>query len=311
MSTGGEEAPAWSLQTGIDPQSWPNAARDATAGLRQGTLVASPPFTYAASADHPIHSTTRAWATSSSAHSGVVNVVSPELRPPYGLIVTQTCDLVEEGRPKRPWIQIAPVYVLYANPGDRMRIQQSRGFDYLVPIPALEPPQGALWVADLRLLVGVEKGWLVDRETLCAFTDEADYERLAQQLAHRFARTAYATVVVDHVLRPAIELFRDIVERYEGQDPIAEVGLALGRSRLEPTNAELVFMLDGELPPELRAQIIEWWQPVAEQARVDGLELLVPRFVSLDELTAREYRAIDVLDASSLSPDSEEAPDAS
>lgn len=310
MNGGGEEAPAWSLQTGIEPQSWPDAARDATVGLRQGTLVASPPFTYAASAEHPIHAVTRAWAASGHAESGVVNVVSTGARPAYGLIVTQTCDLVEEGNPKRPWVQIAPVYTLYANSGDRSRIEQGRGFDYLVPITALTPPDGALWVADLRLLVPVEKGWLVDRETLSAFNDEAEYDRLAMQLSRRFSRTAYATVVVDRVLRPAHELFSDIIERYEGQDPIVEVGMALGRSRLEPVNAQLVFMLEGELSPELRAQIIDWWQPVAERARTDGLELLAPRFVALDELNAREYRGLDILDAASLSPEPEQPPDA-
>lgn len=311
MSGGGERAPTWSLQAGIDPESWPEAARQATAGLRQGTLVESPPFTYAASPDHPIHGVTRAWAGSRTAQSGVVNVVPLERRPPYGLIVTQTCDLVEEGKPKRPWIQIAPVYRLFANRGDRTRIQQGRAFDYLAHITALSPPEGALWVADLRLIVAVEKGWLVERQTLTAFADEAGYNRLAEQLSRRFARTAYATVVVERVLRPAHELFRGIVERYEGHDPIAEVGLALGRSRLDPINAQLVFMLDGELAPELRGQIIDWWQPLAEQARNEDLELIAPRFVSLDELTAREYRALDVLDASSLSPESDEPPDAS
>lgn len=311
MSDGGEEAPTWSLQAGIEPQSWPEAAREAIAGLRQGTLVASPPLTYAASAEHPIHAITRGWAASPSAQSGVVNVVSSERRPPYGLIVTQTCDLVEEGTPKRPWVQIASVYLLFANRGDRKRIEQGRAFDYLVPINALTPPEGALWVADLRLLVPVEKGWLVARETLPAFTNEAGYDRLAQQLGRRFARTAYATVIGKRVLGPAYDLLRDIVDRYEGRDPIAEVGLALGRSRVEPVNAQLVFMLDGELSLGLRAQVIDWWRPLAEQARADDLEFLAPRFVSLDELTAREYRGLDLLDASSLSPASEEPPDAS
>lgn len=309
MSGGGDEPPIWSLQTGIEPQSWPDAARIATTLLRQGTLVASPPFTYAASAEHPIHAVTRAWAVSPSAQSGVVNVVPSERRPPYGLIVTQTCDLVEEGKPKRPWVQIAPVYPLFANVGDRTRIEKGRGFDYLVPITALAPPPGALWVGDLRLLVAVEKGWLVERAMLPAFTEEPGYNRLAAQLGRLFARTAYAKVVIDCVLRPAHRLFGDIIERYEGRDPIAEVGLALGRSRLEPVNAQLVFMLDGELSEELRGQIIEWWQPLSEAARAHGLELLAPQFVSLDELTAREYRALDLLDASSLSPDTEQPPD--
>jgi len=264
-----------------------------------------PPLAYAASAKHPIHAITRAWAESASAQSGVVNLVSTERRPPYGLIVTQTCDLVEEGRPKRPWVLIAPVHQLFANRGDRTRIRQGRGFDYLVPVTALASPDGALWVGDLRLLVATEKGWLVGRETIAAFADEAGYGRLAQQLSRQFARPAYATVVVERVLRPTAKLFNSIIERYEGRDPIVEVGLALGRSRLEPVNAELVFMLDGELSPDLRAEIVEWWKPLSEAARAEGLELLMPRFVSLDELTARE---LDVLNASSLSPEPEQPP---
>lgn len=309
MSGGGDEAPSWSLQTGIDAQAWPQPARDATADLRQGTLVASPPFVYAASAEHPVHAVTRAWASSPSAPTCVVNVAAPEKRPPWGLIVTQTCDLVEEGKPKRPWVQIAPVYELYANAGDRARIVQGRGFDYFVPVTRLEPAEGALWVADLRLLVPVEKGWLVGRETRDAFDDQTGFDRLAAQLARLFSRTAYATVVDKRILRPAYELLRDIAERYEGHDPIAEVGLALGRTRLDPVNAQLVFMLDGDLPPELHAQIVDWWQPMAEQARANGLEVLAPRFVSLDELSARDYRSLDLLDAFSLSPDDEEPPD--
>jgi hypothetical protein len=310
VSNGGEEAPAWSLQAGIDPELWPEEARDATAGLRQGTLVASPPLTYAASADYPIHAITRAWASSSSANTGVVNVVSAEGRARWGLIVTQTCDLVEEGKPKRPWVHVSPVYELYASAGDRTRILQARGFDYLVPVTALEPAAGALWVADLRLLMPVEKGCLVGRETREAFTEEAEYQRLARQLAHRFARPAFATIVVERILRPAGKLFADIIERYEGNDPIAEVGLALGRSPLEPVNAQLVFLLDGEAGSELHAQIIDWWQSVAEQARAEGLEIIAPRFVSLDDLSAREYRSLYLLDASSLSPEPEDPPDA-
>jgi hypothetical protein len=312
VTCGGDEAPAWSLQTGIDAQVWPKAARDATAGLRQGTLVASPPFVYAASADYALHAVTRAWASSPSAASGVVNVAAPDKRAPWGLIVTQTCDLVEEGKPKRPWAQIAPVYELYANAGDRARILQGRGFDYLVPIATLEPSEGALWVTDLRLLVPVEKGWLAgpEREVRDGFDEQAGFDRLAAQLGRLFSRTAHATVVGKRILRPAYELLRGIAERYEGRDPIAEVGLALGRARLDPVNAQLVFMLDGELTPELRSQLIDWWQPVADKAHADGLEVLAPRFVSLDELSAREYRLLDLLDASSLSPDDEEPPDA-
>jgi len=302
MSSGGDEPP-WSLQAGIDAQAWPPAAREATDALRQGMLVRSPPLVYAADPAHPIHAATKAWAPSPVAASGVVNVLSEARRPPYGL--TQTCDLVEEGTPKRPWIHLAPVYELTANRGERRMVEQGRGFDYLVHVTGLAARGGALWVADLRLLVPAEKGWLVGREVRPGFSDEEGYDRLAAQLARRFSRPAYATVVVEQVLKPLSRLVKAIIERYEGKDQIADIGIALGRSPLDPVNAELVFLLDGPLPPGLREQIIEWWQPTGAAARAAGLELLAPRFVSLDELSAREYRALDLLDAASMSPEPE------
>jgi hypothetical protein len=307
VSDGGEEAPVWSLQSGIDADTWPEEAKDAVADLRQGTLVAAPPLSYAASAQFPIHSTSRAWAQSDKAEGGVVNVASADKRPPWGLIVTQTCDLVEEGRPKRPWVQVSPVYEWFANSGERSLVLNGRGFDYLVPITGLAPKEGAIWVADLRLLIPVEKGWLVGRETCAGFADEAGYARLASQLSSRFSRAAFATVVVDSLLRTASQLFVALAERYEGKDSIVEVGLALGRSALEPSNAQFVFLMDGqEPPPGLEAHIIDWWQPISEQARGVGLEVLAPRMVSIDELSAREYRSLYLLDASSFSPDDEE-----
>lgn len=303
-----EDEVPWSLQEGIDGDSWPAAARAAAAGLRQGSLVKSPPFVYAANAAHPIHDTSKAWSASSKADTGVVNVLQEKQRPPFGLIVTQTCDLVEEGRPKRPWVLIAPVYILSASPGDCRRIAQGRGFDYLVAISALDAPDVGIWVADLRLMMAVEKGWLVEQTAIDGFVAEEEFRSLAARLARRFARPAYAQSVVDHVLKPSYQLWGEILEKYGGSDPIVDVGMRLGRSPLDPVNVELVFLLDADISADLRAQIVDWWQPLAEGARGAGLEFLAPRFARLDELTAREYRGLDILDAAALSPADEEPP---
>ena len=133
MTDAGDEAPAWSLRSGIDAEAWPEEAKEAVTTLRQGTLVPSPPFVYAANASFPIYGATRAWAESDKAETGVVNVATESKRPAWGLIVTQTCDLVEEGRPKRPWVQVSPVYEWFANPGDLSKIRNGRGFDSWEP----------------------------------------------------------------------------------------------------------------------------------------------------------------------------------
>ncbi len=299
---------SWSLQDGIQHTTWPDEIRQATGDLRQGLLVRSPPLLYAASATFPVHATTRAWAGSAQAGSGAVNVVNPARRPPYGVIATQTCDLVEEGKPKRPWLQIAPAYWLPCTAGDQQRIEQARGFDYFCPVTALPAGEGGLWVADLRILIPVEKGWLAepDRNLQPAFTDEGGFDRFAAQLARRFARPAYPTAVNRHILAPLYKLLGQVGVDYEGRDPIVDVGLALGRSRLDPTNVQVVFLLERELEQALRARLVDWWEEVSGVARDAGLAVLAPRFVTLDELTAREYRQLDFIDAASLSPSDEQ-----
>ena len=216
------ETPAWSLQAGIDPRTWPDAVRAATAGLYQGLLLAAPPIVYAAEADEPIHEITRQWAKTSKASSGAVVVTSTAKRPPYGIIATQTCDLVEEGPPKRPWIQLCPVYVLRASKGDRKMIASRRGFPYLVAVTALPAVEDGIWVADLRLQVSVEKGWLVGRGTQPGFLEQLEFDGFADQLAARFARRAFASVVVTHVINPTLELLRGIATDFAGDDPIVE-----------------------------------------------------------------------------------------
>jgi hypothetical protein len=292
----------WSLQDGIDPRAWPEEARDATRHLRQGHLIAKPPLVYAASPGYPIHATTKAWALSGKADTGAVNLIADDLRPPYGLIVTQTCDLVEEGTPKRPWVHVAPVYIYEGDKGQRKQIERGRGLQYLCPTPALGEIENGIWVADLRLLVAVEKGWLVGQKPVEAFVTEDGFDRLRAQLAASVSRKAFATVLNNHILDPTFELLKKLAIEYQGDDPIIEVGLATGRSRVEPANAQICFILDGELPDDLRRQILDWWEIVSQTARAAGLETMVPRFVSVDELTAREYRAMDLLDAEAFSP---------
>lgn len=295
-----DQEPYFSLEAGIDGGRFTRPVRDAVASLRQGTLVSLPPLIYAANGQHPLFAATVAWAATERALSGAVNIRAESRRPPWGLIVTQTCDLVEEGRPKRPWVLLAPVYKLDCDRGTRRRIEQGRGFAYLTPIPTLST-EDDFWVADLRLLVPVEKGWLVDATTRPAYSGEEQRDRLSAQLSRQFSRQAYATPLVEHILRPLAELLGDISERWDGKDPIVEVGLASGRSRMDPSTVQVVFMLDGDLQTELHDLIVDWAEPIIK-APPEGISVLLPRIVSIDELSAREYRALDIIDAASFSP---------
>jgi len=293
----------WSLDAGLDLDQWPVEAQTAVRGLRQGTLIDDPPFVYAAAASHPIHDTTRAWAKSPAASTGVVNVINVDRRPAHGLIVTQTCDLVEEGKPKRPWVHVAPVY-RFDGPADQARmVLRERGLAYLVPVDTLGATEQDLWVADLRLLVAVEKGWLVNRRARDGFESEAGFERLRRQLENAFARNAYASQVVEHVLKPVTKLLARITAETPGEDPVVEIGLRLGRSRLEPTNAQLVFLLASPISDGLRDLVIDSWAAQRDAARQSGLEVLQPEFALLDLFPASEYRRLDLIDISAFSPE--------
>ncbi len=296
----------WSLQAGIDSAAWPEAVRAATRDIRQGVLIERPPLVYAANAEYPVHEITRRWAASSRASSGAVNITAVDKRPPYGLVVTQTCDLVEEGRPKRPWLQVAPVYFQRLSRGDKRRILQGRAFDYLCPVTSLDTIEEGLWVADLRILIAIEKGVLVDLEAFPAFAEQTEYDRLSNQLSRRFSRPAYPRRINDYLIRPVQSMLLELAERYVGADPISDVGLALGRSRLDPDNAQVVFLLHGPIENELRTFLVDWWAPVAAHAENAGLTVLPPWFVNETDLSAKEYRRLDWLNADSLSPEDEQ-----
>jgi hypothetical protein len=293
---------AFSLQAGIDPGRFTDPVRMATASLRQGTLVAEPPLVFAADASHPIYGATVAWAQTERSASGAVNILNLDRRPEWGIIVTQTCDLVEEGaKPKRPWVHIAPVYRQECNRGERRRIERERGFDYLCPITGLDSDETRLWVADLRLLVPAEKGLLVDATTADGFTDESGHDRLGRQLSRLFSRPAYPTSLVRKVLQPLTALLADLADSYDGDDPIIEVGLALGRSRADPSTVQVVFILDGALDAELHERLISWGQATIEDGP-ESIHVLLPQIVSLDDLSARDYRKLDPIDISAFSP---------
>ncbi len=196
---------------------------------------------------------------------------------------------------------MAPVYRLECDRGVRRRIELERGFAYLCPITALDSDDERLWVADLRLLIPVEKGWLVSATTANGFVDESGYERLARQLARLFSRPAYPTSIVRQLLAPLSDLLGEIAERNEGRDPIVEVGLALGRSRFDPATAQIVFMLDGPLDDELRERVLRWGEERLDDPP-ESISVLLPRIVDLDELTAREYRLLDIVDIAAFSP---------
>lgn len=115
------------IDGGNDPSSWPPTVVGQLAQFRQGSLISRPPFAYHASSTNPL------WKASRLA-AGDEDPVLVELdlpdRPPYGIITTQSCDIDEEGKNRKPWVQIAPVYELPPTDGNLGNIRNWK-FAYL------------------------------------------------------------------------------------------------------------------------------------------------------------------------------------
>lgn len=183
------------------PSQWPEDVLEAARRFRQGFVVEKPPFFYARSDAYPIWELSM--ADEPEAQGEEIVDVDPADRPPWGLITTQTCDLYEEGgRPKQPWFSVAPVYDYRPQLREGQLAQLRRGqMSHLVLLTAAWLPAGA-WVADLRIEVPLEKGWLVGRTPLGGFASADEYNTLSIRLATRRGRPALSTAITEHIVKP-------------------------------------------------------------------------------------------------------------
>lgn len=265
------------------PAIWPPSAVDAVKPFRQGDLVESPPFFYAASGDCPIWSLTVRMVE--DGYDASIPVLADEDAPLYGIITTQSCDLTEQppaGRtrkPRRPWFQIAPVC-----PADRFSKEQVNGslkggqFLYLMPLrpPGLE----GLWFADLRIEMPVEKGWLVGRARIPGFDDLAGYRNFAERLQYLAGRVASEGGVTDRMLDHLRAFLRKDAAR--GQLALESVSRIMYEEHgpeLSPSLLTLhVFPVDEELPEHARKLFDDWYDDCAATCAAEGCSLQPPEY---------------------------------
>ena len=70
---------------------------------------------------------------------------------------------------------------------------------------------------------------------------------------------------------------------------------------MNPSNTQVVFLLDGAPSDDLREQLLNWGRARIENSP-EGICLLLPRIVQIDDLSAREYRALELIDVAAFSP---------
>ena len=311
MSTdsGGQPDPLPLPVDGGLPESsddWPAGALATLRQFVQGDVVEDPPLFYFADPSRPVWARTRAYAADSTGPE--VIEVPERVRPRYGLITTQTCDIGEEDadRPVKPWVQVSPVYDRKSDldSGWRRKLSRGEGPRYLMHIPALP---GGFWVADFRIEVPVEKGWLATRTRLDGFTDEAGQRRVGERIAMLRSRPAFASRFVEHVQRPLVtalrglrEANRDLYDRMSVQ--VDEVAVELD-SFLDPHDVRVTLLVDAPVDQDVEAWWRNWWDQSSERCQEADLTLQAFAVRAMSEVSVSEYRRMTTVPLARISPE--------
>lgn len=272
---------------------WPEEIGATTAPLRQGHLFANPPFLYLGDPRYPLWEATAALRD----EEGPDVVFLPESDgPPFGIVVTQSCDLDESERkePRMPWLQISPVYSFDPNKIDE---QFRRDLDNhaRLDLAKLNPPEldpRLYWVADLRIDVPVEKGWLVGRPRLEAFAAEAGYEQFGLRLRERVARTAYGPSL-SQVLRGLQQKFQILGPNGEVRSGVSQIRARIAPSRLDPEQVQILVVKKAGATNKVEEWFDRWQDGEAPKALEMGLELEPVAYASWETMLARDFDKSD------------------
>lgn len=285
--------------------NWPQDVLHALERYSQGHVVEGPPFFYCADLRWPIWARSMAYATDSQE----IEIVEagPQAEPKYGIITTQTCDIIEEGKSKLiyPWIQVAPIYNRSdLNSGMRDLLAAGKGPKHLYHIPAL--PDG-FWVADFRIEVPVEKGWLTGRSPIEGFGDEELQERVGRRLADLRCRPAFAGAFVEAVQRPLGSTLRELKKSdthlYNRVcNQIDEIAVRLD-SNLNPTHAQVIAITTSEAGEDVKNWFSNWWDDTRPKAAGLGITLLAPEFRLEVDIMLAEYRRMTIMPVDRASPE--------
>jgi len=247
---------------------WPQEVVDAARRFCQGTVISVPPMFYGRVADHAV------WRTpvDSDVRFGDIELVTLPADIPYGIITTQTCDVAEARTPRRPWIQVAPVYQLTA-------ARETTPPDYLVPLPGGALGEGT-WFADLRIEIPVEKSILVGREPIQVF-DSEDWEiRFAEILGRRRDRAALHEHINSCLYQPwqaKVSTNRNRARRVLAELHAVRLQVETG-SRAFPRSVRVHFISEGgPLSEDAQEWLDQWWDRAHQEAEQADPALLLQR----------------------------------
>ncbi len=292
---------------------WPEGILNALKQFRQGDLVALPPMAYLTDPHAPIWEASKVFAEQLAAagEDMAPDIIRfPEgLTPPYGMITTQTCDIVEEDTtsPVWPWVQLVPVYDMDGDidSGKKKLLRMGHGWARLLHVPALT---AGFFVADFRISFPVEKGWLALQVRVDGFGREELRQQVGDRLTLLGRRPAFSGAFVRVVQRPLRDALKALKntdrQAFDRMDQlIPEVGVLMD-SRLTPTDVQVVVLCRQPLDGSQRDWWNAWWDGCRQMAVREGIILQALDFKVLDDqYPAVEYLKLTILPLANLSPD--------
>jgi hypothetical protein len=274
------------------PEAWPETVATATLAFQQGDVLQSPPFFYLGSSEYGIWSLTR--ETGDPQEADELFELDPTYRFPFGMIATETCDLTEEDRRyrKHPWLSVVPVYAANdtIDPATLGFIKDGR-YAYLrgVESEALGP---GTWIVDARILIPIEKSWLVGKAPIRVYASVEQRAAIADFFAERFRRVDLSPKLYDALIRPLRRWLEHLssTRLREVMGCVKEVRLAVSGDPLNPDGASLILIADSEAHiDQIRAEWDRKWEGWQTRMEDAGIALLANAYVTYDSLSARGY----------------------
>ena len=262
---------------------WPSQAAAAARGFRQGHIIECPSLFFAHNVDEAI----------SRWDGSVLNkcVVCSTANVQYGIITSQSCDVAEQGKPRKPWIQVAPIQLVEDDGSGQFEQVKRFQIGHLYPLDpdGLEP---GLWAADLRIELPLEKSWLVGRQPRKGFQSEEAARDFSIHLGKLRSRPALGNAVsrlVVSTLHTSIQKSGSFVKRSEFFAPVKELWLGLIGSYEAPSGVTLYVATTGAAPTELVAFFDEWYGSVWPATFEAGCPLQANVYVDLQNVSALDY----------------------
>ena len=279
------------------PTDWPPELVESLDRWELAHLVPSPPLFWAQYYGDDL--VTNLSVSLDEGEPGPLTTVQLEAHVPYGIIVSQTCDVAARGPGVRhPTVQVCPV--VQVDEINANRLAAIARFD-VGDRALLQPPDlEGRFIADLRISVPLSKGALAKFEPMRAFAEENDVLAFADHLARKIDRPALHDFLSGDV---RAEIRTQI--RAERGDPswytkVEEVRVLTTPTRLQPVHAQLLVVAQSSLSPEERTRWHNLSESLVRRGRSHTIELRSPWHETSDELRASVYRRSVALDIPEL-----------